>query len=71
MNIAQFEQDTNIIAKTSGSKKRTRKITYLLLIHITVFVLIKKDIISSELDACESLLERTADKSDRQVIEKK
>ena len=36
--------------------------------HIMVYFLIKK-ILSPELDACENLLERTSDKSDRQAIE--
>jgi hypothetical protein len=31
--------------------------------------LIKKDIISSELEACESLLKRTSEESDRKAIE--
>jgi hypothetical protein len=35
-----------------------------------VFVLIKKDIISVELEACERLLKYTADNADQETIQK-
>jgi len=37
--------------------------------RIMISVLIKKDIISSELEACENLLKHTADKADRKSVE--
>ena len=70
MNIAESEQQANIIAKTSGSKEKgTKKITYSFIDAYHSLCLDKKDIISCELEACESLLKRTADKSERQAIE--
>ncbi|MGC2428518.1 MAG: hypothetical protein WA421_15895 [Nitrososphaeraceae archaeon] len=73
MNIAESEQQANIIAKTSGSKEKgTKKITYSFIDTYHSLCLDKKDIISSELEACESLLKRTTDESDpsdRQAIE--
>ena len=70
MNIGESEQQANIIAKTCGSKERgTKKITYSFIDAYHSLCLDKKDIISSELEACESLLKRTADESDRQAIE--
>ena len=69
MNIAESEQQANFIAKTSGSKEKgSKKITYFFIDTYHSLCLDKKDIISSELEACESL-KRTADKSDRQAIE--
>lgn len=70
MNIAESEQQTNIVAKTCGCKdKGTKKVTYSFIDTYHGLCLDKKDIISSELDACENLLKCTADKSDRQAIE--
>ena len=70
MNIAESEQQTNIIAKTSGSKEKgTKKITYSFIDAYHSLCVDKIDIISSELEACETLLKRTSDKSDRQTIE--
>ena len=70
MNIAESEQQTNIIAKTSGCKEKgTKKITYSFIDAYHSLCLDKKDIISSELEACESLLKHTSDESDRQNIE--
>ena len=37
--------------------------------RIMISVLIKKDIISSELEACENLLKHTTDKADRKSVE--
>ena len=62
MNIGESEQQANIIAKTCGSKERgTKKITYSFIDAYHSLCLDKKDIISSELEACESLLKRTTD----------
>jgi hypothetical protein len=70
MNIGESEQQANIIAKTCGSKERgTKKITYSFIDAYHSLCIDKKDIISSELEACESLLKRTADVPDRQAIE--
>ena len=61
------------VVLTSGSKEKgTKKITYSFIDTYHSLCLDKKDIISSELEACESLLKRTTDESDpsdRQAIE--
>jgi hypothetical protein len=49
--------------------RELRKLHTPLLIHIIVSVLTKKDIVSSELEACENLLKCTTDEPDRQAIE--
>ncbi len=70
MNIAESEQQANIVAKTSGSnEKGKKKITYSFIDTYHGLCIDKKDIISSELEACEILLKRTTDESDRRAIE--
>jgi hypothetical protein len=70
MNIAESEQPVNIIAKTCGCKERgSKKIAYSFIDAYHSLCLDKKDIISSELEACESLLKRSSDESDRKAIE--
>ena len=70
MNIAESEQQANIIAKASGCKEKgTKKITYSFNDAYHSLCLDKRDIISSELDACQSLLKSTTDESDQQAIE--
>jgi hypothetical protein len=69
MNIAESEQRTNIIAKTPGGKEKgPKKITYSFIDEYHSLCLDKRDIISSELEACEILLKHTTDESDRQAI---
>ena len=70
MNITESEQQSNIIAKTCGCKDNgTKKITYSFIDSYHNLCIDKRDIISSELEACESLLNRITDESDRQAIE--
>jgi hypothetical protein len=69
MNIAESEQPVKIIAKTCGCKDRGTKITYSFIDAYHSLCIDKKDIITSELEACESLLIRTTDESDRLAIE--
>ena len=57
-------------SQASGCKEKgTKKITYSFIDAYHSLCLDKKDIISSELEACESLLKHTSDESDRQNIE--
>ncbi|HEY7081100.1 MAG TPA: hypothetical protein VH500_15490 [Nitrososphaeraceae archaeon] len=69
MNIAESEQPIKIIAKTCGCKGKGTKITYSFIDTYHSLCIDKKDIISSELEACEILLKRTTDESDRRAIE--
>ena len=69
MNITESEQPVKIIAKTCGCKDKGTKITYSFIDAYHSLCIDKKDIISSELEACESLLMSTTDGSDRLAIE--
>jgi hypothetical protein len=69
MNIAEPEQPVKLIAKTCGCKGTATKVTYSFIDTYHSLCVDKKDIISSELGACESLLEHTTDQRDRKSIE--
>lgn len=69
MNTAESEQPVKIIAKTCGCKDRGTKITYSFIDAYHSLCIDKKDILTSELEACESLLIRITDESDRLAIE--
>jgi hypothetical protein len=70
MDIAQDEIDIDIVAKTCGCKDRKRKITYSFVDSYHNLCRDKKDIILSEIQACERLLKYTTDENDKIVIEK-
>lgn len=70
MNIAQTEADVDIIAKTCGCKDKKRKVTYSFVDSYHSLCLDKKDIILSEIQACERLLNYTRDENDRVAVEK-
>lgn len=70
MNIAQTEADVDIIAKTCGCKDKKRKITYSFVDSYHSLCRDKKDIILSEIQACERLLKYTTDENDKTIIEK-
>ena len=55
MNITESEQPVKIIAKTCGCKDKGTKITYSFIDAYHSLCIDKKDIISSELEACESI----------------
>ena len=70
MNIAQTEADVDIIAKTCGCKDKKRKITYSFVDSYHSLCRDKKDIILSEIQACERLLKYTTDENDKVIVEK-
>lgn len=72
MNISESEASATLIAKTCGCKEQQagKKVTYAFIDSYHNMCIDKKDIISSELDACEKLLRYAADKTEKQVIEK-
>ena len=70
MNIAQTEADVDIIAKTCGCKDKKRKITYSFVDSYHSLCRDKRDIILSEIQACERLLKYTTDENDKTIIEK-
>lgn len=71
MNIVESEAPLAMVAKTCGCVQRNkRKITYALIDSYHGLCLDKKDIIESELMACERLLKYTIEEHDRQIIER-
>ncbi len=69
MNIAHTE-DFDMIAKTCGCKDRKRKVTYSLVDSYHSLCKDKKDIILSEIQACERLLKYTVDRIDQITLGK-
>ena len=70
MNIAHAEADYDIVAKTCGCKDRMRKVTYSFVDSYHSLCRDKKDIILSEMQACERLLKYTRDEYDKVTVEK-
>jgi hypothetical protein len=69
VNIAHTEEDYDIVAKTCGCKDRTRKVTYSFIDSYHSLCRDKKDIILSEIQACERLLKYTRDENDKIILE--
>jgi len=69
MNIARTEVDYDIVAKTCGCKDKTRKVTYSFVDSYHSLCRDKKDIIMSEIQACEKLLKYTRDENDKIILE--
>jgi hypothetical protein len=53
MNIAESEEPVIVVAKTCGCKEKGKRVTYSLVDAYHSLCLDKKDIIASELEACE------------------
>ena len=72
MNISESEASAIPAAKTCGCKQQQdgKKVTYAFIDSYHNICIDKKDIISSELDACEKLVRYTADQTEKQVIGK-
>jgi hypothetical protein len=69
VNIAHTEVDHDIVAKTCGCKDTTRKITYSFIDSYHILCKDKKDIVVSEIQACERLNNNTRDAIDKSIIE--
>lgn len=69
MNI-ETEEGPSIIAKTSGSNIQGKKISYSFTQPEHALSLDKKDILISEIEACERLLKYAGDELEKQAIEK-
>jgi hypothetical protein len=68
MNITDTETSLSIMAKTCGHSKRSRRVTYAFIDSYHSLCIDKKDIIYSEIEACERLLKYTKDKVDKKII---
>jgi signal transduction histidine kinase len=71
VNITDIEAPLDIIAKTCGCEKdrRSKKITYSIVVQYHSVCLDKIDIIVAELAACEGLLRHTTDEVERKIVE--
>lgn len=69
MNITESESPNEIEAKTCGCKHNNRKVTYYFVDTYHRTCRDKKDILISEIQACERLKEYTRDEVDGNVIE--
>jgi hypothetical protein len=69
MNITESEAPYEITAKTCGCKDSGRKVIYSFVESFHNLSKDKKDIIISEIDACERLRKYARDDLDKQVIE--
>ncbi len=69
MNITDSEAPYEITAKTCGCKDNDRKVIYSFVESFHNLSKDKKDIIVSEIDACERLRKYARDDLDKQVIE--
>ena len=70
MNIAYTETDYDMVAKTCGCKDRNRKVTYSFIDSFHSLCRDKKDIMLSEMQACERLLKYTRDENEKITVEK-
>jgi len=70
VNIACTEADYDIVAKTCGCKDKNRKVTYSFVDSYHSLCRDKKDIILSEIQACERLLKYAIDENDKTILEK-
>ena len=68
MNIIYTETPLSIMAKTCGFSERNRRVTYAFFDSYHSLCLDKKDIIYSEIQACQRLLKYTKDKIDKRII---
>ena len=69
MNIAHTEEDCDMVAKTYGCKDTKRKVTYSFVDSYHSLCRDKKDIIFSEIQACEILLKYPRDENDTITVE--
>ncbi|MGB8154249.1 MAG: hypothetical protein WCF97_10050 [Nitrososphaeraceae archaeon] len=69
MNIAHIEEDCDMVAKTCGCKNTKRKVTYSFVDSYQSLCRDKKDIILSEIQACEILLKYPRDENDTITVE--
>lgn len=69
MNITDSEAPYEIVAKTCGCKENSKKVTYSFVDTYHALSKDKKDIIISEIQACERLKNYIKDEDEMNVIE--
>jgi hypothetical protein len=70
VNIVHGEEDYDMVAKTSGCKNTKRKVAYTFVDSYHSLCSDKRDIILSEIQACEILLRYPRDENDTITVEK-
>jgi hypothetical protein len=71
MNISHTEIPLKVVAKTcSFNEKQNDKVMYSFVEDFHSLCLDKKDIVSSELEACQRLLKYTLDEVEKKTIER-
>jgi hypothetical protein len=71
MNISYTEIPLKVVAKTcSFNEKQNDKVMYSFVEDFHSLCLDKKDIVSSELEACQRLLKYTLDEVEKKAIER-
>jgi len=70
MNVVISEVSSNVMAKLCNENDRSRKVTYTFVDAYHNICIDKKEILSSQLDACERLLKYSRDEVGKQAIEK-
>ena len=69
VNIVHTEKDSDMIAKTCTCRDTKRKVTYSFIDSYHSLCKDRKDIILSEIQACETLLKYLRDESDKIIVE--
>lgn len=69
MNITATEISQVLIAKICWCKESNKKIIYSFVGQYHSLCLDKRDLLASQLEACENLLIATPDNEDKQIIE--
>jgi hypothetical protein len=70
VNIVHGEEDYDMVAKTSGCKNTKRKVAYTFVDSYHSLCRDKRDIILSEIQACEILLRYPRDENDTITVKK-
>jgi hypothetical protein len=70
MNIVISEVTSNIMAKICSHNNRNRKVTYTFVDAYHNICIGRKDILLSQLEACERLLKYSRDEADKKAVEK-
>jgi hypothetical protein len=68
VNIGFAEASSLVIAKLCGCKESRRKVAYSLINETHGLCLDKKDLIISQLEACDKLLRYTSDENDNRIV---
>jgi hypothetical protein len=68
VNIGFAEASSLVIAKLCGCKESRRKVAYSLINESHGLCLDKKDLIISQLEACDKLLRYTSNENDNRIV---